>query len=237
MNKFFHATYNFFYQTTYIMSTNRIKQVLTKKIIKRWHDGTQLTSEGHNIKRYVPIDNWTRFEDVFRALCQYTRCGRYVQNCITLDDWQLTSTGKKMKRWLNRNNDQNLKRGYRPLLEFLIENTDAQLKTLFGRKFLNVRSMPRALTGYNLFIRDYGFEGASQAWKSLGDEMKHQYNTLATEKNEIPSVDNKPLRRTQNNSWILAVREWNRRRNQRLFVPIRRGSTEYEEIKKIQQSL
>ena len=218
------------------MSTSRIKQVLTKKITKRWHDGEQLTTEGHIIKRYVPMEKWTQFDDVFRALCQYTRCGRYVQNCITLDYWQLTPTGRKMKRWLNRHRPIALKRGYRPLLEFLIENTDTQLKLLFGRKFLNVRSMPRALTGYNLFVRDYGFEGAAQAWKSLGDEMKHQYNTLATEKNEIPSVDNKPSR-PQNNSWILAVREWNRRRNKRLFVPIRKGSTEYEEIKKIQESL
>ena len=217
------------------MSTTRIKQFLTKKITKRWHDGTQLTTEGCMITRYVPMEKWTQFDDVFKALCQYTRCGRYVQNCITLDDWQLTSTGKKMKRWLNRK-DQNLKRGYRPLLEFLIETTDPELKTLFGRKFLNVRSMPRALTGYNLFVRDYGFEGAAQAWKSLGDEMKQQYNTLSTEKNEFPVVNNKPLR-PQNNSWILAVREWNRRRNDRIFVPIRRGSTEYEEIKKIQQSL
>lgn len=217
------------------MSTNRIKQVLTKQITKRWHDGTQMTTEGHMIMRYVPIDHWVDFDDVFRALCRYTRCGRYVQNCITLDDWKLTSTGRKMKRWLNRNG-QTLNRGYRPLLQFLIANTDARLKILFGRKFLNIRSTARALTGYNLFVRDYGFEGAPQAWKSLGDEMKQQYNALATEKNEIPVADSKPLS-PQTNSWILAVREWNRRRKQRIFVPIRRGSIEYEEIKKIQQSL
>ena len=217
------------------MSTCRIKQVLLKKIIQRWHDGTQLTTEGHMITRYLPMVRWTQFDDVFKALCQHTRCGRYIRNCISFDDWQLTTTGRKMKRWLNRRG-QTLHSGYRSLLEFLIENSDIQLKIMFGRKFFNIRSTPRPLTGYNLFVRDYGFEGAPQAWRSFGEEIQHQYNRLAAEKNEIPLVDRQNLR-PRNNSWILAVRKWNRRRTDRSFVPIRRGSTEYEEIKKIQQSL
>jgi len=173
------------------------------------------------------------FDQVFPALKTGTRAGKYIQNCFLEDKVELTGTGRKMKRYLARNH-RALGVGSRPLFDFLLDTDDATLKRLFGRKFLNVRTKKRLLTGYNLFISEHGFGGAAQAWNVMDAGDKEHYNNMA--KHAPSSKDKKRSKKV--NTWTMAIKEWNRRQEDaRDFAPIKIGTTTYTEIKSIQEEI
>lgn len=169
-------------------------------------------------------------KEVYRAFLDCTRAGRYIQNCTTENN-SITTTGRKMKRFLKRNNYV-LENGNHCLLTFLLSTSDEELKRIFGRRFLS-SGYKRTPCGYNMFVKEHGFRGAGAAWQSLTEEEKAAYTAL--------SATARPVVRTPTekkaNTWSLAIQEWNRRREDKTFAPIRKGSEAYRAIKAIQANI
>ncbi len=124
-----------------ITDSTRLKHIWRKKIVSRWqqNDG-QLTQEGKRIGKILPRDSWDEFDPAFRAIKTHTRAGKYVQTCFEEGTVELTTTGRRMKRYLAQHHQQHMGVGGRPLLDYLLETDDATLKRRFGRKFLTVRN-------------------------------------------------------------------------------------------------
>lgn len=211
----------------------RIKSIWLKKILQRWKQSNNLTEEGKKIKKHVSEDLWS-FDVSFNALKQYTRCGKYIQNCFDPIDFDLTHTGRLMKRFINKHIEV-LKSGSKSLMNFLLQRSDNNLKMLFGRRFLNVRKTKRKITGYNVFIKMYGFENI-ETWNTMDITEKEKYNEMVDEYNTL-STRNDTKRSKKNNSWTQAIQKWNESREAKSFLPITAGSDAYHEIKNIQKNL
>ena len=168
-----------------------------------------------------PPEN-VRYDEAREWMLTKTRCGRYMETCF--DEHSLTSTGNRMKRFLNREGFA-LGPGAWPVLEFLVEKGDAELKSLFGRKFLTTGR--RAYTAYNRFVQVHGMANA-HLWGTMDDDEKAQYRA--------DDVRPKPTPAPKSNTWTQALAEWHRREH-RPFKPIRKGSREYGEVRAIQETL
>ena len=168
-----------------------------------------------------PPDSFEAAHEWMRAK---TRCGRYLALCFDRDG--LTTTGNRMKRFLNRQGFA-LGTGPWPVLEFLMDRDDAALKGLFGRKFLTVGR--RTVTAYNRFVQVHGM-GNAHLWGAMDDAERAKYRAEDVRPRPPPG----PARP---NTWALAVKEWHRRFPNRAFRPIRAGSREYHEIRAIQGAL
>lgn len=162
------------------------------------------------------------FDEARAWMLTNTRCGRYLETCF--DEDGLTSTGNRMKRFLNREGFA-LGPGFWPVLEFLIEKDDLELKSLFGRKFLTTGK--RAYTAYNRFVQVHGMASA-HLWAAMDEDEKALYRAEDVRPKTAPP--SKP------NTWTQALTEWHRREN-RPFKPIRKGSREYGEVRAIQETL
>lgn len=216
----------------------RFQQIWRKKIVARWYqsEGGPLTAEGKAIEKILPREAWGEFGAVFEALRTHTRTGRYIQNCFDPETTNLTTTGRRMKRFLTSHGDS-LGVGGRPLMDFLLVTSDNDLKQRFGRKFLNVRNEKRPWTGYNLFIKEHGFD-SHRMWSGLDPSEKQRYKDMVEsintpEATETPSTKFSMHRRV--NTWTMAIQEWNQKRNNNKdFSPIKVGTTAYLEIKEIQ---
>lgn len=216
----------------------RFQQIWRKKIVARWYpsEGGPLTPEGKAIEKILPQEAWGDFGAVFKALKSHTRTGRYIQNCFDPDTTNLTTTGRRMKRFLSANGST-LGVGGRPLMDFLLVTSDKDLKRQFGRKFLNIRKEKRPWTGYNLFIKEHGFD-AHRIWSGLDPSEKQRYNDMAKNKDEgveTTTSFTESTTRPRVNTWTMAIQEWNRQRNNNKdFSPIKVGTAAYLEIKAIQ---
>lgn len=162
------------------------------------------------------------FDEARAWMLTKTRCGRYLETCF--DEDGLTSTGNRMKRFLNREGFA-LGAGFWPVLEFLLEKDDSELKSLFGRKFLTTGR--RGYTAYNRFVQVHGMANA-HLWGTMDEDEKAQY--------KAEEVRPKTMPRSRPNTWTQALTEWHRRA-QRPFKPIRKGSREYDEVRAIQETL
>ena len=210
----------------------RIKSIWLKKIKRRWKQNNTFTKEGKKIQKILPEDLWS-FESSFEALKDYTRCGKYIKNCFDPSNFELTHTGRLMKRYINKH-VHNLKSGPRSLMNFLLQKTDNELKLMFGRRFLNVRKTKRKITGYNVFIKMYGFENI-ETWNTKEKTEKEKYNEMV---NEYINTNEESIRKEKkNNSWTCAIQKWNESRESKTFLPITVGSIAYNEIKNIQKNL
>jgi hypothetical protein len=217
----------------------RFQQIWRKKIVARWyHSDGGLTAEGEAVEKILPREAWGEFGAVFEALKMRTRTGKYIQNCFEPGTADLTTTGRRMKRFLTSNGNS-LGVGGRPLMDFLLVTSDNDLKQRFGRKFLNVRKETRPWTGYNLFIKEHGFD-AHRMWSGLDPSEKQRYKDMATnmaESKNVPEATetSESSMRRRVNTWTMAIQEWNRQRNNNKdFSPIKVGTTAYLEIKEIQ---
>ena len=212
----------------------RIKSIWLKKILRRWKQNNKLTEEGKKIKKHLSEDLWS-FDVSFDALKQYTRCGKYIQNCFDSNDFELTHTGRLMKRFINKHIEV-LKSGSRSLMNFLLQRSDEDLKMLFGRRFLNVRKAKRKISGYNVFIKMYGFENI-ETWNTMDNAEKEKYNEMADEYSTLPTPNESKHLKKNSNSWTQAIQKWNESRESKTFLPITVGSDAYHEIKNIQKNL
>ena len=218
-----------------ITNSTRLKHIWRKKIVSRWQENNgQLTQEGKRIDKVLPRDRWEQFDPVFHAIRTHTRAGKYIRNCFEDGTVELTTTGRRMKRYLAQHH-QHLGVGGRPLLDYLLEIDDATLKQRFGRKFLNVRKEKRNWTGYNLFISEHGF-AAHRIWNTMDAADKDRYNTMAKNTPVAREIDDEKIKKA--NTWTMAVKEWNRQRgDNRNFAPIKIGTNAYLEIKEIQAKI
>jgi hypothetical protein len=175
---------------------------------------------GHCPEQSPPDDR--PYDEARAWMLSKTRCGRYLGTCFDGDG--LTPTGNRMKRFLNRQGFA-LGPGFWPVLEFLMQRDDSELKGLFGRKFLAIGR--RAHTAYNRFVQVHGMANA-HLWAAMDEGEKAQYRAEDVRPKIAPP--------SRPNAWTQALAEWHRREN-RPFKPIRKGSREYGEVRAIQETL
>ena len=114
----------------------RFQQIWKKKIVARWYqsEGDPLTAEKPS--KDSPARSVGEFGASLKPL-ERTAIGQIHPNCFDPKTTNLTTTGRRMKRF--RRLGDSLGVGGRPLIDFLLVTSDNDLKQRFGRKFLNVR--------------------------------------------------------------------------------------------------
>ena len=207
----------------------RTKGVWKKKIISRL---LATESEKKKILKYLPREEWKNFEKLFEIFSEKTRAGKLLKNCFDSSGTP-TSIGKRMKRFLKDYTNGTI-HTYTQVQDFLLKTDDNSLKTLFGRKFLNVGKNDRKITGYNVFMMENGFENASRLWNLLEISEKDEYvskaSTMSREKK--PKIKRKNL-------WQEAIKVYHQENTttQQSFSPIRKNTEEYDQIKNIYDTL
>ena len=169
---------------------------------------------------------------MFEIFYEKTRAGKLLKNCFDSSGTP-TSIGKRMKRFLKDYTNGTI-HTYTQVQDFLLKTDDNSLKTLFGRKFLNVGKNDRKITGYNVFMMENGFENASRLWNLLEISEKDEYvskaSTMSREKK--PKIKRKNL-------WQEAIKVYHQENTttQQSFSPIRKNTEEYDQIKNIYDTL
>ena len=164
----------------------RTKGVWKKKIITRLLSNE---SEKKKFLKYLPREEWKDFEKLFKVFSEKTRAGKLLNNSFD-SSGAPTSIGKRMKRYLKDHTNGAI-HTYTGVQEFILETDDESLKTLFGRKFLNVGKNNRKITGYNVFMMENGFENASRLWNLLEKSEKNKYisKAISMARTEKPKME------------------------------------------------
>lgn len=207
----------------------RTKGVWKKKIISRL---LATECEKKKILKYLPREEWKNFEKLFEIFSKKTRAGKLLNNCFDSSGTP-TPIGKRMKRFLKDYTNGTI-HTYTQVQDFLIKTDDNSLKTLFGRKFLNVGKNDRKITGYNVFMMENGFENASRLWNLLEISEKDKYVSKAS----TMSREKKPKAKKKN-LWQEAIKVYHQENTttQHSFSPIRKNTEEYDQIKSIYNTL
>ena len=208
----------------------RTKGVWKKKIIARLLSNE---SEKKKFLKYLPREEWKDFEKLFKVFSEKTRAGKLLNNSFDSGGTP-TSIGKRMKRYLKDHTNGAI-HTYTGVQEFILETDDESLKTLFGRKFLNVGKNNRKITGYNVFMMENGFENASRLWNLLEKSEKNKYisKAISMARTEKPKMEKKK------NLWQEAIKTYHQKNTtqQATFSPIRKDTEEYNQIKNIYETL